>query len=205
LDVVVKSKGNPSISAYMPQDFSLSLSFILRDGNLTVNALMENHSDESIPFGLGFHPYFLAPLAGSGSQEQCFIRVPANKRWELDECFPTGKALPVEGVRDLREWSCLEGRRLDDDYFDLIAEGDSYVCGYEDRGAGIGLEFTSGLEYPQWVIFTGKETDRFVCLEPYTMMTNAFNLELPEEMKGKISLGSGEKFKGTMNLRPYLI
>lgn len=205
LSVSISSKGNASIWRAMPIDFVLFLDFVVTDGVVSFTARAENRDKVNMPFGIGFHPYFKSPLAGPGSQSQCFVKCPASMRWELDECFPTGKLIPVEGEHDLKDWKCLEGLRLDDIYSGLPLDGGGYHVAFEDRGEGIGLEFIASSEYPHWVLFTGTEGAHFICLEPQSMVTNSFNLDLPRELTGMRILGPGESFSGPVRLRPYQV
>lgn len=49
-----------------PFRFGLTISYLLSDATLSVTVEVTNESDETMPFGLGFHPAFVWPLPGAG-------------------------------------------------------------------------------------------------------------------------------------------
>ncbi|HHV62965.1 MAG TPA: aldose 1-epimerase [Firmicutes bacterium] len=204
----ISSDEHPEIMRSLPHSFDLELSFRLKDGLLAIEATATNKGPDPMPFGLGFHPYFRVPLTSDSSKASCFIKLPAGKRWEMLDLLPTGRILPVEGKYDLRPGRSLENLILDDVFTDVEAgpgPRDSMVrCEYRDEKAGAGVIFEAGAEFPHWVVYTGRTPDTdFVCLEPYTWIPNAPNLNMPAELTGTRALMQGEPFKGRMILRPY--
>ncbi|NPV52406.1 MAG: aldose 1-epimerase [Firmicutes bacterium] len=206
----ISSDDHPEILRSLPHSFELELSFQLKDGALTIDVAATNRGPDPMPFGLGFHPYFKVPLADDSSKASCFIKLPASKRWELVDLLPTGKILPVEGKYDLRAGRGLEGLVLDDVFTEVEAEpgphlhGNMVKCEYRDEMAGAGIIFEAGVEFPHWVVYTGRTTDtNFICLEPYTWIPNAPNVNLPAELTGARALMPSEPFKGRMVLTPY--
>lgn len=203
IETAISSDDHPEIKRSMPHSFELTLKFQLKDGVLRIDAIAENNSSDPMPFGLGFHPYFKVPLSKDSSKDACIIQVPAARRWELVELLPTGKILDVEGKYDLRSGQKLEGLLLDDVFTDLIPEGDMVKCIYEDRKTQARITFEAGIEFPHWVVYTGRTLDTdFVCLEPYTWIPNAPNVDLPAELTGMRALRQGKPFRGRMVLRP---
>ena len=71
----------------------------------------------------------------------------------------------------------------------------------EDRGSGMRLTIDVDETYPFWVVWTGKTADApFICLEPYTCVTNAFNLKLSPSETGARFLERGDVFRGSIKL-----
>lgn len=54
--------------ALYPFDFAMHLTHALTDATLTVTTRIENHSNEPMPFGFGFHPAFHWPLPGAATR-----------------------------------------------------------------------------------------------------------------------------------------
>src|SRR5437870_2675642 len=79
-----------------PADYELRLTYRLTADCLRLTAAVQNPDAASLPFGLGFHPYFrVAPAGGSG--EDCLVTAAATEYWELADSLPTGVRRPVDG------------------------------------------------------------------------------------------------------------
>lgn len=195
----IRSDDHASIKRSYPHSFELRMTYSLRDNRVDFLVEAENFGDEPLPFGIGFHPYFNVPLGKTSSKAQCTVRVPARQRWELDNFIPTGRRLPVQGKFDLRQPVSLAEVMLDDIYTDLEFADGASVCEFTDKGAGISVRYGADDQFKHWVVFTGKTPDApFVCLEPYTWVTNAPNLDLPYDETGLIVLQGGQTFTGKM-------
>ena len=55
---------------HWPSDFCVTATYSLEKNRLTCTFLIENRGDETLPCGLGTHPYFNVPLGQSGSTAQ---------------------------------------------------------------------------------------------------------------------------------------
>ncbi|NLA58587.1 MAG: aldose 1-epimerase [Firmicutes bacterium] len=195
----IRSDEHPKIKGSYPHSFELRMTFSLQGKRMDITVEAENFGSDPMPFGVGFHPYFNVPLSPSSSKELCTVQVPAKQLWELDDLIPTGRRLPVAGDRDLRQPKTLSGVMLDDVFTDLDFTQGASVAELKDNGAAITVRYGAGKEFKHWVVWTGKTPQApFVCLEPYTWVTNAPNLPLPPEDTGLIVLQGGETFTGRM-------
>src|SRR5438132_733160 len=79
-----------------PADYILRITYRLQPGRLRVEAELTNPDTVSLPFGLGYHPYFSVPFLPGGKAEDCQIQVPARSFWVLQESLPTGERKPVD-------------------------------------------------------------------------------------------------------------
>lgn len=191
----------PELNQFQP--FTLTLTFTLAEGKLKMAVRAENHADEPFPFWIGFHPYFRVPLSSSSTKADCSISLATTENWELEGLVPTGRRSPVEGKFDLSKGQSLEGLLLDNVYTVEQKDGTS-IARYEDRNAQAGIEYTAGSSFKFWVIYTGKDlSSDFVCLEPYTGVPNAPNLDLPIEETGVVALERGKPFEDWMEIRPF--
>jgi len=195
----IRSDDHSKIMRSYPHSFELRMTFSLRGARMDITVEAENFGSDPMPFGVGFHPYFNVPLSPVSSKDKCTVQVPAKQYWELDDLIPTGRRLPVSGPRDLRQPKPLSEVMLDDVFTDLDFVGGASVAELRDNGAGITVRYGAGEEFKHWVVYTGKTpADPFVCLEPYTWVTNAPNLVLPPEETGFLVLQGGETFTGRM-------
>lgn len=195
----IRSDDHPSIKKAYPHSFELRMTFSLKGSRMDFIVEAENFGSEPMPFGIGFHPYFNVPLHSASSKANCTVKVPAGQVWELANFIPTGKRLPVTSSHDLREPVQLSTVMLDDVYTDLDLVDGASVVEFKDNGIDVIVEYGAGSEFKHWVIWTGRTPDDpFVCLEPYTWVTNAPNLDLPHEETGLIVLDGGETFTDRM-------
>lgn len=160
------------ILSQFPFPFILEMTYRLRNERLELEFSAQNTGDKDMPTGFGIHPYFQKPAVGA-------IRVPANKRWELEDSLPTGRLLNVEGQYDLRQEQGLEELQLDDIYTDLVTNEAGLGWGYVANRASwenTFIEFDAA-EFPNVVVYTPPAPRQAVCIEPNTCPTDAFNLE----------------------------
>ncbi|NLK07961.1 MAG: aldose 1-epimerase [Firmicutes bacterium] len=195
----IRSDDHPSIKHSYPHSFELRMTFSLKESRVDFRVEAENLDSTSMPFGIGFHPYFNVPLMPDSAKENCTVQVPAKQIWELADLLPTGKKLSVSKGQNLQEPVKLSGVVLDDVYTDLTLVDGKSTARLADSGAGIAIEYGAGKEFKHWVVWTGHSPeDPFVCLEPYTWVTNAPNMELPHEETGLVVISPGNSFTGNM-------
>lgn len=176
-----------------PSDFLIQVRYTLREACLRADIRIANAGEAALPWGLGTHPYFKTPLKSSSSHMQCLIEVPAAASWELLDCLPTGTQLPVDSRTDLRDGASLEGLKLDDVLTKLQSANGSITTIVYDPAAGLQLTQLVATEFRECVVFTppGRAC---VCIEPYTCVTNAINLQQQGIDAGLQVLRSGEEF-----------
>lgn len=126
--------------------------FGLRDGELLLALLVENHGQEAVPAGIGIHPWF---RAGE-------LTVPADAYWP-GQPVPTGEPpLPVDHDHDLRMG--LVPPPVDCCFTHLTAPS--------VKVPGATLSWDGPVT--QVVVYTGKPG--WAAVEPVTMATNGFEL-----------------------------
>lgn len=159
-----------------PSDFLIEVRYTLRRACLRADVRIVNAGETTLPWGLGTHPYFKTPLGRTSTQGQCLIQVPAVESWELRDCLPTERRLPVDSRTDLRDGSALDGLKLDDVLTNLDRSKGHVTTVVMDPQAGLQLTQITDSVFRECVVFTppGRAC---VCLEPYTCVTNAINLQ----------------------------
>jgi aldose 1-epimerase len=161
--------------AYWPADFRIEVRYSLRGATLRADILIVNPSADALPWGLGTHPYFKLPLSAKSRSSRCLIEAPASQEWELIDSLPTGRRLPISDAKDLREGEYFDVLKLDDV---LTGLGSKPVveCGILDEQAGLQVMQRFPAEFRELVVYTPPNRDAF-CLEPYTCVTDAVNLQ----------------------------
>lgn len=185
-----------------PADYRLRLTYRLLAGVLCIEAYVDNPVQRALPFGLGFHPYFLlAPFGG----EQAIVSANASHYWELIDNLPTGKILAVDAQRDLRGGQPYANLHLDDVMTDL----QPYTRDRDGRLGMIGavrhpsgermLTLWASADFRELVLFTPPHREA-ICLEPYTCTTDAINLQQRGIDAGWRVLKPGEHWRGEIEI-----
>lgn len=182
-----------------PADFRLTVEYRLIRHRLRASFTILNCSARKLPWGLGTHAYFRAPLGRAGRREECTVEVPASERWELAECLPTGQMRSVSAEKDLRGGRSLAGLTLDDVYTGLSYAGPQFDCVLIDERAGIQLTQTCPPIFREVVAFTPPNRS-CICLEPYTCTTDAINLQARGVDAGLRVLSPGSEFHTWIDL-----
>lgn len=168
----------PDRRALWPADFILTVRYAIRDTTLEARVLIQNPDDTPLPWGFGTHPYFRLPLAEGSEPTQCLIELPAGEEWELIDCLPTGVRRPVPAEKDFREGAYYGIAPVDDVLTGLSpAEGQPLVESviYDER-AGLQVVQRFDPAFREAVVYMPPGRNAF-CIEPYTCVTDAINLQ----------------------------
>jgi aldose 1-epimerase len=130
--------------------------------------------------------------------------VPASRFWELRETLPTGKVLPVEGDCDLRQGKAL-GQLVLDHVLTGVLDGERQADGLVYRGSvqregGLEVRMFASPEFREVVVFTPPHRQA-VCIEPYTCVTDAINLQQRGSDAGLRVLQPGESWHSVVETR----
>ena len=156
------------LMAQFPFAHSLTMRYRLSNGELEVETAIENLAEETMPVAVGYHPYFrLHDVPRDGWK----ARVAAKGHLVLNErLIPTGEVRPAA----LSDPHALHDSPLDDVFTSLIRDTDGrarfHVEGVRER-----VTVSYGTNYPVAVVFAPPNRD-FICFEPMSAITNAFNL-----------------------------
>ena len=154
----------PGWMAQFPFAHNLEMTYRLANGELEVRTSVENLSHEPMPLSLGFHPYFQVHDA---PRDQWQVQLPVKSAVLLSPTLvPTGEKQAVAFDQPLS----LNGTVLDNVYTDLAAKPEFWVQGQRQK-----VSVTYGPQYPVAVVYAPKGRN-FICFEPMTGVTNAFNL-----------------------------
>lgn len=159
---------HPNYMAQFPFAHTIDMTYRLQDGMLEVQTSIENHSTEPMPVSVGYHPYFRIHDA---PRDQWRVHLPVREHMILsDMLIPTGETKPVS-YSDPRS---LSGIQLDDVFTGLI-RGESGRAEFYVEGIKEKISVLYGPRYPVAVVYAPQGRD-FICFEPMSGPTNAFNL-----------------------------
>jgi aldose 1-epimerase len=184
----------PELMAQFPFAHVVEMTYRLADGALTVETVVENLSDEAMPVSLGFHPYFRITDA---PRDEWMVTLPARRRHVLDaRLIPTGETAPLPYPRRL----ALRGVALDDVMDELERDADGMArFRVEGRKQRITVEY--GEAYSVAVVYApaGRE---FICFEPMTAITNAFNAAHAGWYRGLPAVEPRGRWRGLFRIVP---
>jgi aldose 1-epimerase len=158
----------PDLMAQFPFAHTLTMTHRLRGGELEVETAIENHSAEPLPVAVGHHPYFCLPGV---ARDEWRVHLAARDHLALNDMqIPTGDRRPVE----LSDPYPLKGAVLDDVFSNLVRDADGRARFWVD-GGGRRITVTYGPKYTVAIVYAPAGHD-YVCFEPMSAITNAFNL-----------------------------
>jgi aldose 1-epimerase len=197
------SKDAPETLDLWPADYRIRLTVRLGSRRLRFEALVDNPAAVPLPFGLGYHPYFRVPLTPGGDAGQCLIEVNADTYWELHENLPTGRRLPADAAHNLTVPRPYPDLQLDDllraNEPANVSDALRPLGHLRQQPEGVALRVSAGPAFREVVVFTPPHRKAF-CLEPYTCLTDALNLQPRGVDAGLHVLGPGACWAGVVEM-----
>ena len=169
---------------YYPFKFQFVVKYTYWSSNrLEAEFRVTNLANESIPFGLGWHPYFLLGDGGPNT-----LSIPATEDYRNgDRCLPTGEIVDQEEqVLDLDQL-------IIDHTLKIKSPLDDVALHLSAGSIQVKIEFSDHFGFLQLYIPKGINV---IAIEPMTCGVNA--LQTGEDL---IELGPGESFKANCTIR----
>ncbi len=182
-----------------PTDAELSVRYSVRGTCLRADFTVRNPTDSPLPWGLGTHPYFRVPLSPKSEPGHCTVYAPVSKIWELENFLPTGKILDPDPDSMLDDAPYFDVLNVDAVYTQVELKNGISVCRIVDEKAGTQVEQRSHADFREIVAFTPPWMSA-VCLEPYTCVTDAINLQQHGVDAGLQVLGPGAEWRGWIEI-----
>lgn len=193
------SRTDADFNKLWPFPFVLDLDYEIGNG-LRLHAAVENVGPSAMPFGLGAHPYFHAPLDPKGTRGAIEVEGNIDRHWQLDaRLLPTGTLEEPTGRFNLRHPVKLGGDTLDDAYTLKTNRGER-AARMIDRQLNMALELRAAPIFRHLVVFAPPAPD-VVALEPYTCGPNAFNVGAKGMDGGMLELAPGARFEASFEIR----
>ena len=173
-----------------PFPFVCKISFCIKtDNEFEVELFFQNNSQQRIPVGLGWHPYFIL----SEKINDCFLQMPTCQMIEVDEyMIPTGTKYDYSFFKKKKK---IEKVVLDNGFKLKKENGRAAIIVEGDYGT---LNYWQEVGHRLWnfvQVFTPPNR-KSIAIEPMTCNIDAFN-----NRDGLILLESGEKIGGKFGLR----
>ncbi|HEX5445191.1 MAG TPA: aldose 1-epimerase [Pirellulales bacterium] len=188
------SADEPGLIRRWPADFRLSVAYEVRGNALSAEIQVHNPGATRLPFGLGLHPYFRVPLASTGQPDLCRVTVPASEYWELSAMLPTGRRLPAAGPRALAAGMTFQQMQLDDVLTALTTDAGECQAAIEDPASGRTLALRFDAAFRECVVYNPPHREA-VCIEPYTCVPDAYELQATGIDAGLRFLQPGDVFQ----------
>lgn len=193
----------PESKALWPADYRLRVTYRLLASSLRIEAEVTNPDRLSLPFGLGYHPYFRVPLIAGDRPENYWVESSARDMWELTDGVPTGKRVSPPPAKDLTQGKRFPDLTLDDLFTDLETPASSspdalcWRAGLRQSEKNIEVQLLTSPSFRELVLFTPPHRQA-VALEPYTCATDAINLQQKGTDAGLMVLGPGKTWNGVV-------
>jgi aldose 1-epimerase len=159
---------DPAWMAQFPFAHNLEMTYRLSNGELEVSTTVENLSTQPMPLSLGYHPYF---KVNDAPRDQWQVHLPVKSKVTLSPSLtPTGEKQPATFTAPIG----LAGIALDDVYTDLAVDPQGRTE-FWFQGKQQKVSVIYGPKYPVAVVYAPPGRG-FICFEPMTGVTNAFNL-----------------------------
>jgi aldose 1-epimerase len=192
----------PNAADLWPGDGLLSVIYRIAPERLRVELRVRNMGTGPFPFGVGLHPYFRLP---SGDLARYVLDLPARSVWSLTNSLPTGERRPVPDDLNWNRPRTIGGTQLDTVYGDLGAIREeagelllrAAVGHIEEPGQ---LEVWNTPDFRESVAFTPPHRNA-LCIEPYTCVPDAANLQARGIDAGWRELPAGGQWSGTVEFR----
>jgi aldose 1-epimerase len=192
-----------------PSRTELSFRWSLADGGLSLQVTATNVGDETLPMGLGWHPYFRLL---SGDRSQARLRTPAALRVEVDnydQVLPTGRRLEVAGTPyDFRapEGRALGGLYLDDCFTGLSRAPGEAVSEIFDPAGGLRLRINSSCPKVSAVQIYAPPDKAFVVAEPQFNLADPYGSVWPAVTDtGMVRLPPGASVAYDVRVEPVFV
>lgn len=180
----------PQFMAQFPFAHTIEMTHRLAGGVLEVRTSIRNLAAEAMPVSVAFHPYYQLTDA---PRDEWRVQLPVKSHYTLSgKLIPTGETTEV----DLREPIGLAGKQLDDVYGGITPGEDFTVQG---RSQKIAIRF--GPKYKVAVVYAPPGRD-YICFEPMSAVTNAFNLQQSGAYRELQSIPPGGTWQESFWVRP---
>lgn len=161
--------------------------FDLYDDGLEMSLSVTNLSDEAMPAGLGFHPYF-------PGQADTHYHGLHHGEWRNG---PTGLPLAHEILPTPQDW--WHGSPISSRAVDTLYTNRQGALRIEWPSRRLALKIAPSQNLPHTAIYSPAGMD-FFCVEPVSHVTNAVNMDDGRET-GLRYISPGEAFAGSIELR----
>jgi aldose 1-epimerase len=186
---------HPDLMAQFPFAHTITMTYRLSDGSVEVETAIDNQSADPMPVAVGFHPYFHLDDA---PRDQWKVHLGARDHLTLsNQLIPTGESKPMAFADPLP----LAGVQLDDVFSNLVRGADGTAQLWVE-GARQKITVVYGPKYTVAVVYAPPGRD-YVCFEPMSAITNAFNLAHAGVYRDLQTIAPGAQWKASFTIKAF--
>lgn len=188
---------HPDLMDYYPHPLSFTITYRLLDGKLHMESTIVNQGSDEAPFAYGLHPYFSVPYE---SGNNVFLQLPAQDEWPVTNlALVAGQPSETELSRSIREGIDLGNYPVLGCNLLTMNQTADPICRIAIPQQGYSIAYQLDASFPFVLLFRPDWDDAF-SIEPYTYVTDAFNLPYPSEQTGAQGIRPGEERRLTTTL-----
>lgn len=196
VQVSFESASQPDVTRQWPFPFRIAVTYTLAGSTVEMLTEATNVGDSAMPMSFGIHGWIPLPLVAHGRREDCVVKIPAAKQWEVEPALlPTGKVIDVPAEKDFRTPRALGTTWLDDPYTGIVKENGESECWVYDPAAGATVAVRADDAHREIVVFA-PPTRPTICFEPYSGTTDSFNLQPKGIDAGLVVVEPGRSWTG---------
>ncbi len=193
----IGTDSSPEIASVWPFPFRLEVTWTLRDKTLSMEGIFRNTGKDILPCGFGSHGYFRLPE--TEKVDPLRLAAPFGSRYVLENLLPTGEKAPLEPWEEpFRRGETIGPRAFDTVYGDLDFQEGRAECRLEGKEKALGISWDASA--PILVLYIPPHR-RALAVEPYTCLTDAFNLSARGVESGALFLEPGAEGRTSMEIR----
>jgi aldose 1-epimerase len=190
------SSSQPEVTRQWPFPFKVAVTYTLAGGTFEMLTEATNVGDSAMPMSFGIHGWIPLPLVAHGRREDCVVKIPAAKQWEVEPALlPTGKVIDVPAEKDFRTPRALGTTWLDDPYTGVVRANGQIECSVYDPAAGATVAVRADDAHREIVVFA-PPSRATICFEPYSGTTDSFNLQPKGVDAGLVVVEPGKTWSG---------
>lgn len=185
---------NPEWMAQFPFAHTIEMTYRLQNGTLEVETVLENLSWQPMPVSVGYHPYF---QVNDAPRDQWKVHLPVKQSMILSKALiPTGETKP----NPYADPQPLQGTQLDDVFTGIVRDAQG-KAEFWVQGVNEKVSVIYGPKFPVAVVYAPPGRN-FVCFEPMTGPTNAFNLAHEGIYKELQTVAPGATWRESFWIKP---
>ena len=178
-----------------PFPFTSTITFSIKDNEFIINISIKNEGWETMPAGLGTHPYFSKKL--TEKDDAVIVKLPVKGLYPGDTQIPAGHWVKLPPELDFSQERALDPSQFIDNCFRAVPG--STVIKWPGSGVILTMEADKIFEN---IVFYTPLGESFFAIEPVTNCNNGFNMaEMGIEDTGTLYLRPEEEANGEIRIK----
>jgi aldose 1-epimerase len=178
-----------------PFPFSSIMIFRVEGNVFTMDIMVKNEGQETMPVGFGTHPYFSKKL--TEEDDRVIVKLPVKGLYPGDTPIPAGAWVNLPPELDFSTERALDNAQFVDNCF-RAAPGSTVI---KWPGSGVTMTMEADDVYENIILYTPLGKD-FFAIEPVTNCNNGFNMaEKGIQDTGTLYLKPGQEAGGEIRIK----